>query len=239
VIIHQAYFGGGFKGLVKRWVSGRADIQVAVSHRMTHEFSQASVIPNPYDDKLFRTLPDGARTKELIFVGRLVSAKGVSLLLKSVRILIDRRVLATLTIAGDGPERGALETEARELGLSDAVTFAGFRLGTELVELLNEHKVMVVPSRWQEPFGIVALEGLASGCAVVVADRGGLPEAVGSVGLVFEGDDPALLADVIERALTSVEDTDRRQSDISRHLARHHPKAIAAQYLELFKSVVT
>jgi len=238
VIIHQTYIDGSGKGLVKRWISRRADIQVALSNRMAQEFDGAVVIHNPYDDKLFRMLPGVPRTRELIFVGRLVSEKGVSLLLRGVRMLVDRKVSLTLTVVGDGPERGKLEGIARELGVADKVVFAGIKRGTELVELLNKHKVMVVPSQGQETFGIVALEGLACGCTVVVADRGGLPEAVGSAGLVFEGDAPESLADCVERALTSLELIKGLRKDAPGHLGRHYPKVIAEQYLKLFRGLV-
>ena len=51
-----------------------------------------------------------------------------------------------------------------------------------MVEELNRHEIMVVPSRWNELFGVVALEGMACGCAMLVSDGGGLPDAVGYAG---------------------------------------------------------
>lgn len=238
MIVHQTYFGGGVKGLLKRWISKAADVQVALSQRMASAMGGVAVIPNPYDDKLFRMLPGVARTRELIFVGRLVSDKGVALLLRSVRLLVDRKIPSALTIVGDGPDRAGLEALAAELGIADQVAFVGIQRGTQLVESLNRHSVMVVPSRWQEPFGIVALEGLACGCTVVVADRGGLPEAVGPAGVVFQGDDPESLADAIERALSCPDLAERLHAEALPHLARHRPDAIAQRYLALLCGAV-
>ena len=67
---------------------------------------------------------------------------------------------------------------------------------------MNRHRVMVVPSIWEEPFGIVALEGLACGCEVVIARSGGLPEATGPFGVTFKRGDPVDLANVINFVLT-------------------------------------
>ena len=65
------------------------------------------------------------------------------------------------------------------------VRLTGELLG-KLVEELNSHKIMVIPSLWEEPFGNVALEGMACGCLVLASYGGGLPDAVGKAGLTFK-----------------------------------------------------
>ena len=92
----------------------------------------------------------------------------------------------SLTIIGDGPHRDYLENLALSYNIIPHVNFKGFLKGDVLVEELNRHEIMVVPSRWNEPFGVVALEGMACGCAMLVSDGGGLPDAVGSAGLQFK-----------------------------------------------------
>ncbi|MBZ0140274.1 MAG: glycosyltransferase family 4 protein [Pseudorhodoplanes sp.] len=159
------------------------------------------IIPNSYDEATFRLLPEVQRDRDVAFLGRLVAFKGADTVIDAVALLAarDRRVNATMI--GLGPEEDALRTRATAAGIADRVTFAGPVRGPELACLLNRHRVMVVPSRWEEPFGIVVLEGLACGCVVVVADSGALPEVVGPCGPVFPKNDAAALAAILDGLL--------------------------------------
>jgi glycosyltransferase involved in cell wall biosynthesis len=100
----------------------------------------------------------------------------------------------------------------------------------------RESELLLVPSRY-EPFGIVALEAIASRCPVVAAQTDGLPEAVGDCGVLVPPDDSAALADATERMLESSE---RRESleAMPAHIARHRIDQIADDYLHLFHSVL-
>lgn len=178
------------------------------------------VIPNPYDDALFRLRPEVPRDRDLLFVGRLVSDKGVDLLLQALSLLPGRR----LTIVGDGPEASALPWRAEEWKVGDRVTFTGPKRGEELARLMNAHRILVVPSHWAEPFGIVALEGAASGCTVVASDHGGLPEAVGPCGCVFASGDAQALARAIEAELAP------DSAAVVAHLQRHRAGAVVEAY---------
>jgi len=150
-------------------------ISAAIADQISgHSF----VIGNPYDETTFRLLPSVARDKSLIFVGRLVSDKGVDLLLRALKRLQSENLRPDLTIVGSGPEQQKLQELTRELALDRQVTFAGQKQGAELAEVLNQHQVLVAPSRWAEPFGVVALEGIACGCVVVGSEKGGLKEAI-------------------------------------------------------------
>jgi glycosyltransferase involved in cell wall biosynthesis len=80
----------------------------------------------------------------------------------------------------------ALGVEVEQLGHVDR--------GPRVAELLRGSDVHVVPSRWDEPFGLTTLEGMASGCAVVVTATGGSPEVVGDAGVLVARDDPDALA---------------------------------------------
>jgi glycosyltransferase involved in cell wall biosynthesis len=181
------------------------------------------VIPNPYDDALFRLRPEVPRDRDLLFVGRLVSDKGADLLLQALARMPGRR----LTIVGDGPEAAALVWRAEEWKVADRVTFTGPKRGEKLARLMNAHRILVVPSRWAEPFGIVALEGAASGCTVVASDGGGLPEAVGPCGGVFASGDAASLAQALENVPPPV------PAAVAAHLARHRAGAVVAAYEEM------
>ena len=186
-------------------------------------------VGNPYDDEVFKGSPTELKKRELIFVGRLVSDKGASLLLDALKLMTTK---PRLTIMGDGPERAALEKQTADSGLQAQIEFAGSRHGKQLADALREHEILVVPSLWQEPFGIVALEGIASGCVVIGSAGGGLVEAIGSCGVTFPNGDAPALADAITRLLDDPAERDRLRRNAPGHLARFTPKAVAAVYLE-------
>ena len=95
---------------------------------------------------------------------------------------------------------------------------------------------MAVPSRWAEPFGIVALEGIACGCVVVGTNLGGLPEAIGPCGVTVPNADTSAMA----RALRSLLENDRLRADYRScapvHLARHSRLEVARSYLRVLES---
>ncbi len=197
----------------------------------------AEIVGDPYDDSIFFSAgavsPQTAT--DLIYTGRLVSDKGVDLLLQAVARLRGRGLRPGLTIAGDGSDKTALQNLAAELGLESQVTFVGQKAPAELAALLRAHRVHIVPSRWEEPFGIVALEGLACGCELVIAESGGLVEAAGGCATVFKRGDAAAL----EAALAEVLSPNRVRSDPVRrraHLQQHTKAAVARRYLDLFQA---
>ena len=184
------------------------------------------VMPNPYDDALFKERPDVARSRDLLFVGRLVSDKGADLLLEAVAHLATTGVRLTTTITGSGPEEDALKSQVSALGLTEQVRFTGSLRGEAVARMMNEHRVLVVPSRWEEPFGIVALEGLASGCNVVVSDGGGLGEAVGPCGLLFHRNSAVALREALLMSLQMNLSPQLREQ----HLARHRVSSVAESF---------
>jgi glycosyltransferase involved in cell wall biosynthesis len=140
-----------------------------------------------------------------------------------------------LTIIGTGPEEGALKALTHELNLQEQVEFAGAKSGEELARLLNQHRIMVVPSRWAEPFGLVALEGIACGCAVIGSEEGGLKEAMGPCGITFKNGDQGSLAAALKRLLRdgALEESLRQAGPA--HLSRFKAKEVARVYLELIE----
>ena len=193
-------------------------------------------IPNTFRPVYDQPNAEDGERDGLLFVGRLVSVKGADLAIEALRRLRERGVETTLTICGDGPERDALERQARKAGLGEVVTFKGWTEPDELATHYRRGKLLLVPSRY-EPFGIVALEAIASGCPVVAAETGGLPEAVGDCGLLVPLDDASALADVTERALES-DVRQNLQASMSAHVTRHRIDRIAIDYLHLLRRVV-
>lgn len=226
---------------LKRFLLRFARLSVAVSQAMADELATTpprhrvdQVIGNPYRDALFRPRPGVTRERELVFVGRLVSDKGVDVLLAALVELGQRGLTPTLTVIGDGPERAALAAQAAALG--SQVRFCGALTGEALAVELHRHEILVVPSRYREPYGIVALEGIACGCVVVGSSGGGLPEAIGPCGRTFPNGDARALAAVLEELLRSPATRARLRLGAEAHLAPRRAAAVAAAYLDALKA---
>ena len=211
---------------------------VAISRAVAACFKTNSVvIHNPYDARQFAgAASDPKRPGDLIFLGRLVTEKGIDVLLQALALLQSRGFSPGLTIVGSGPELSAMQQMAEKLGLREHVTFVGAKGGTELVSLLQEHKILVIPSRYDEPFGVVALEGIACGCVVVGSSGGGLPEAIGPCGVTFPNGDAEVLGRFLERLLRSPEERQRLAANAPQHLEKFRPSVVAAAYLALFRA---
>ena len=213
---------------------------VAVSKAVANCFkTESAIIPNPYDSEIFRLPSDEADRKlDLLFLGRLVSEKGLDLLLQSLARLKAQQLFPCLTIVGDGPERAALAELATKLELDRQVIFAGPLQGLALARTLQRHKILVVPSRYDEPFGVVALEGIACGCVVIGSNGGGLPEAIGDCGLTFPNGDIERLTERLTRTLLKPEERERFQSKASEHLANFRVARVAERYVDLFQKLL-
>jgi glycosyltransferase involved in cell wall biosynthesis len=242
LVVHQTWIRNiagqiGWNGQIKRALLPRAK-NVAVSQAIANDLNiGAEVIGNPYDDRIFKLIPHPARDRELLFVGRLVSDKGVDVLLRALGILKQQNVSACLTIVGCGPEETNLRALVCELRLDQAVTFAGEKVGPELAELMNCHQVIVIPSRWPEPFGIVALEGIACGCIAVGSEQGGLSEAIGNCGMTFRNGDSQELADRLRTLLNDSQMREKFRASASAHLERFRAQTVAQHYLALLREL--
>lgn len=222
---------------LKRALLRRAEGSISVSTAVAADLDTPStVITNAYRDDLFRVLPDTDRSLDLVFVGRLVSDKGADILLEALRILADRDLRPRLTVVGEGPERPALEQQAHRLGLHDRIAFLGIKVGEELVRILNQHRILVAPSRYNEPFGIVALEGIACGCVVVGSNGGGLRDAIGRCGKLFPNGDAAVLAEVLGELLRDGAAIAECLREAPVHLAKHTGERVIERYIEVFEA---
>lgn len=239
-ITHQTWITNpdgstGWQHRLKRFVL-RFARSFAISNAIAATLPVPSIrVGNPYDDQVFKESPIEERHRELIFVGRLVSDKGARVLLDALKLLGSK---PGLTIAGDGPERAALEKQVADLQLESQVDFVGRQHGEQLAKLLRQHQVLVVPSLWQEPFGIVALEGIACGCVVVGSAGGGLGEAIGPCGLTCPNGDAIALAKAIAGILASPDERARLRQPAPSHLARFTPRHVAGIYLEAMEKAL-
>ncbi|TKB98616.1 glycosyltransferase family 4 protein [Pedobacter cryophilus] len=197
-------------------------------------FNKGCVIGNCYNDHLFKNLSK-QREFDIVFVGRLVSDKGVDTLVNALHLLKKNDHLCpSLTIIGTGPELENLKNIVFSLNLNHQIIFSGKHIGQSLVNLLNQHKLMVVPSKWKEPFGIVALEGLACGCDLMVSQNGGLIEASGKQSLNFQNGDIESLYFQLKTYFTS-KNTLFDKSSVETHLKSHSILSTSKKYLEFIK----
>ena len=132
-------------------------------------------------------------TIDLLYVGQLIRGKGVQLLLAAMAQLKAPR---TLDVVGTGNMEGELKALAARLGLADRVRWRGFQEDPQA--WMRAAKCVVVPSFWQEPYGLVAAEAVALGRPVVAFAIGGLPEACGGKATLVPPGDVAALARALE-----------------------------------------
>ncbi len=155
------------------------------------------------------------------FAGRLVPEKGVDLLLEAFARVVGEHSGARLLIAGDGPERAKLALMAEQLGIASRVTFFGHLAKQEMESRFVQAWVQVVPSRWAEPFGLVAVEAMMRGTAVVASTGGGLVDIIqdGVTGFLVPANDPRALAESLSKLLR-----DRTRAEVMGKAGRERAK---------------
>lgn len=230
VTFHNLAYAGANERFVKlrfrRWLATALcrvgfDGFIAVSAAVASHYSRAfalrdiSVIPNSVDCAAIRDLvghPEpSVRTGsacEIVVPGRVVREKGHLVLLDALATLKASGIRLRLVVAGDGPLRCAVEARVHDLGLVDQVDFLGELNHQALLLAMSSADVVVIPSLF-EGFGLVALEAMALGRALIVTDAGGLPGVVGSAGMVVRRAEPLALARAIQ---TLVDGPDLRRS---------------------------
>lgn len=158
--------------------------------------ARSSVIYNGLERPDVPPAPLRSDPPVLLCLGRLVPEKGFDLAIAGLATLRERFPEIRMVIAGDGPTRADLEQFAALLRVAEAVDFVGWVAPDRVPALINEATIVVVPSRWEEPFGLVALEAGLMERPVVAAHVGGLPEVVldGVTGRMFPRDDAQGLA---------------------------------------------
>jgi glycosyltransferase involved in cell wall biosynthesis len=137
----------------------------------------------------------------ILFLGRLVTTKGVQVLFSAASELQKQNRAFELLIIGDGPERASLEQFARDSGLSGYVRFAGRVPTAELDAVLADSLMVVNPSLGGEVFGLVAAENMMRALPVVASDLGAFAEVVGDAGVIFKTGNAADLAAKISQLL--------------------------------------
>ena len=224
---------------VERWMARRADALIVCSYYMRGHVAdifdiderRIAVIPNGIDPSELRPAGDlqalrrkfaEPHEKLVLFVGRLVYEKGFQLALDALPSVLEGVEDVRFLVAGSGTHETELKAQAERLGLSDHGSFLGWIGDDVLHSLYRIADLCVVPSIY-EPFGLVALEAMASGCPCIVADTGGLREVVPvgeRVGLRFNGGAAEHLGVMNERLLVDGPLRERLVTEASEHVLR-------------------
>jgi glycogen(starch) synthase len=240
---------------VEHWMANRADRVVTCSAYMREhvadvyglEEERIRVIPNGIDptdlvpvadlDALRREFAEPDE-RLVLLVGRLVYEKGFQLALEALPGLIERVGNVRFLVAGSGTHEQELRSQAAELGLDEHGVFVGWIGDDVLHSLYRIADLCVVPSIY-EPFGLVALEAMASGCPCLVADTGGLREVVPNedVGLRFHSRDAQSLAAMAERILTDEELRERLVAEASEHVLTFDWADVAEQVAVVYREL--
>jgi glycogen synthase len=243
----QAHIHGVERGMVHR-----ADRVITCSHYMRDHVAdvfaldeaRVTVIPNGIDPDDLQPTGDLERLraqyaapgeKLVLLCGRLVYEKGFQFALDALPGVIRRVGDVRFLVAGSGTHEAELRAQASKRGLDAHGTFLGWIGDDVLHALYRIADLCVVPSIY-EPFGLVALEAMASGCPCIVADTGGLREVVPSddVGLRFRSRDPRSLGRMMQRVLTDDALRDRLIVQASEHVLRFDWGDVARRTVDLY-----
>ncbi len=177
----------------------------------------------------------------VLLVGRLVFEKGFHLALEAIAPIATRDGRLRFIVAGTGTAEDELKAQARQLGLERYGSFIGWAGDDLLHSLYRVADLCIVPSIY-EPFGLVALEAMASGCLCVVADTGGLREVVpagGTVGLRFPSRDAEALRELVERVLTDEVERGKLVADAREHVLRFDWSEVARRTLGVYGALTS
>ena len=249
----QSYIHG-----VERWIANRSDRVVVCSYYMREQIAdifgadeeRIEVIWNGIDpdelaaedsDSLERLRSEFAAPDEklVLLIGRLVYEKGFQDALEAMPKLVERRPGTRFLVAGSGTHESELRRQAEETGLMEHGTFLGWIGDDVLHSLYRIADLTIVPSIY-EPFGLVALEAMASGCICIAADTGGLREVVphDEAGLRFPARDPDAIAEVAERVFTDDELGRRLVAEAHEHVRRFDWDDVAERTSAVYADLV-
>ncbi|MBZ0304175.1 MAG: glycosyltransferase, partial [Anaerolineae bacterium] len=201
------------------------------------------IIPIGMDDTVFTPEDSGAvpDANQILYVGRFQPVKGVDVLIQAMRLLIQQHSEAHLVLVGGSlyqtHEEQTVRTLVQELGLSQAVHFAGIKQPSEVAEFMRRSAVVVLPSR-RESFGTVLVEALACGTPVVATRCGGPEDIVTpNNGYLVPMDDPRELAAALEQVLSQRSRFDSRQLS-AQAIQQYSWRQVAHKVVDLYKEAI-
>jgi phosphatidylinositol alpha-mannosyltransferase len=227
---------------------GKLDERIAVSSAARHFVStyfpgDYRIIPNGVDVEFYKhakPFPEFQDGKvNLLFVGRVEPRKGAMYLMKAYDSIKGRHPNTRLIVAGHGPEVGDLRRFAKQRGLGD-VFFAGRPSDEDKARFYKTADIFIAPSTGQESFGIVLLEAMAAGRAVIASDIHGYKRVVqrNVTGLLVEPKDPDALAEALERLIVSPDQREALGAAGARRAVDFDWQHVTAELVHVYEEVI-
>ncbi len=200
---------------------------------------QYEIVPNGVRLEAFDSLHDASerKVKQVLFVGRLSSVKGIDYLIKAAKIVLKQHKDATFLIVGDGEERQSLKALTK--GYENCIKFCGHISRRALVELYKSSAVLVLPSFTRlEAFGVVLLEAMACETPVIASQIPGVLDVIGEGGFLVKPCSPQSIATAIQNIFENPADA-RRMGKKGRKLVeqKYDWKIVAQQILGVYANV--
>lgn len=220
-------------GAVETVACRRAAAVVTLTERLADRVrgcgAPVHVVPSGVRGPAYTAAPTGGAG--ILYVGRLHPQKGLDTLVRAAALLPG----VPVTLAGDGPERAALEQLAGQLGVAGRVLVTGFRPHREVPALLAAADVVVLPSRYEE-LGTALVEAMAAGRPVVASAVGGIPELVrdGVDGLLVPPGEPVALATAVEKLLADPDLAAALGASGRARVAEHDWAVLAGRILDVY-----
>lgn len=242
IVYHQVGWQVGYKGLIKSFLSNFAhNICVSKTTANGYKLRHYDVIYNAYNDDVFKQTNFQER-KDIAFVGRLCKAKGVYLLIEAFNDFKDKtNSNYKLNFIGDSPDIKMMSDFANHTKYAKDIHFLGKRNSNEISKILNEHRILAVPSThpYYEAFGIVVLEGLACGCIVIGADGDGIEEALHSTGILYKNGDKDALCNALITAYNMPDNEfAKKKKLIEEWLKSRSKQRVAKEYINIFTKIM-
>jgi len=190
-----------------------------------------SLFEGPFEDPF-----EGVGRPRVLFVGRLATQKGVRALVEAAALI--ENPSARVLLVGDGPERPALEREARRIGVGDRVRFLGFFAHERLPAAMAHADLLVLPSVYEE-LGTVLLEAMWAGLPIVASRTGGIPDVIedGVNGLLVPPGDPVALARAIDRLFADRALAHRLSAEARKRGKDYDWEVLAGRVLEVYRGI--
>jgi glycosyltransferase involved in cell wall biosynthesis len=197
------------EAILEQQILNKADLIVAVSdfvknillERGLNE-NKIAVIKNGVNTSFFNKSKLPRNKNMLLFVGRIVPQKGIDIAILSLKYLLNIFDKIELHVIGDGDWLQDAKNLARNCGYPDKIIFHGWKNKQDLIQFYQHAYLFLMPSQY-EPFGLTALEALASGTPVVASKTGGLQEFIfnGKNGFLVDQNDPCVFAGRIRQLI--------------------------------------
>jgi len=247
--------GGRFESLralfltfPRRWLCQHVDVNVPVTQHVLERLKlpRSRVIylgvpeeTNQVKPELHAIQPAAGNGLSFAYVGRFVSQKGLPLILQAAKTLLAAGYNFRIKFVGDGPDRGELEAQAAQLGVSERVEFTGFLTGDLFQAALEGVSAVLMPSVCEETAGLAAIEQMMRGKLVIASNIGGLGEVVDDCGLRFPAGDVQALTECMRTVLDNPEIVASKGEAARRHaLNSFSQQRMLNEHIELYAQLL-